>query len=549
MRRWLLLLALILALPRAAWASNDEDDEDTGDEEMPVAQQPPTGRLVLTLGFLRELGQSPQVMNSAAVSVPAPDTLFWADLRALVDAQRINGSRGDFRGDFRLRLTADDFLDAEFRQQGQKILTARGQYGGREYDLRELYGGYNFDGGTRAVLGRQIVLNADAITVDGVRVTHRFNKNLDGEAFGGLYPDPFSRSLPDDYPNGFDSIAYAGGADVAYRTPSAYGAAAVAAVLPQGDAGGRGLQSMGNPPAYNNIVTGVAPEQMRLFLYWQDYFRPVSFLDIFNYVVFDLLSEVGLEVTNAHVALNLRATPQFRLEASYSHMSNYAVEIYLKRFFLRELDPNFGITPFAIENNLMMMRMATDEGRLLANFSFDKQRFILYLIGRYQHRDFVERLDPRINDVNHGDAIDLTAGVRDTRSLGGFRLGAQFTKLANFRSDVDIFSFDAQREFGKQSNGFFQFQVSYTTWHDADFGIVGGCDALNYVTCFGATEGSALDIGGLLGYRIDEHWFVIGDYQLILNNSQFKRGTGMASAGTDPTLITNLGFLRIQYRF
>jgi hypothetical protein len=549
MRRWLLVLALMFALPRAAWAASDEDDDDTGDEETPIVQQPPTGRLVLTIGFLRELGQAPNVMNSAAVSVPAPDTLFWADLRALVDAQRIQGSRADFRGDFRLRMTADDFLDAELRTQDQKLTTARGQYGGREYELRELYGGWNFDGGTRAVLGRQIILGADAITVDGLRLQHRFNKSLDGEAFAGLYPDPFSRSLPDDYPNGLDSVAYAGGADVQYRTPAAYGSAAVAAVLPQGDAGGRGLTAIDNATIYNNVVTGVSAEQMRLFLFWQDYFRPMSFLDIFNYVVFDLLSEVGIQVTNAHVALNLRATPQFRLEASYSHMSNYAVEIYLKRFFLRELDPNFGVNPFAIENNLMMMRMATDEGRLLANFSFDKQRFILYLIGRFQHRDFVERLDPRINDVNHGDAIDLTAGIRDTRSLGGFRLGAQFTKLANFRSDVDVFTFDAQREFGKQQNGFFQFNLSYSSWHDADFGIVGGCDALKYVSCFGATEGNALDFGGVLGYRIDLNWFVVGDYQLILNNSQFQRGVGATSTGTDPTLITNLGFLRIQYRF
>jgi hypothetical protein len=536
-RRWLLALVLVFALPRGAWAgTSDDEEDDVTDEEAPVPKQPPTGRLVLTLGFVRELGQAPNVMNSAAVSAPDDDTLFWADVRGLVDAQRIDGGRGDFRGDFRLRLTADDFLDGEFRSQGQKLLTSRGQFGGREYELRELYGAYNFEGGTRGVLGRQIILSADAMTIDGLRLAHHFNKNVDGEVFGGLYPDPFSRSLPDDYPESFNSIAYGGGADITYRLPEAYGAAAVAAVLPQGNNLGRGLQGA------SNVVTGVSAEQMRVFLFWQDYWRPKSFFDIYNYVVFDLLSQPGIDITNAHVALNLRASPAFRLEASYSHMSNYAVEIYLKRFYTRELAPDF----LPIENNLMLMRMATDEGRLLANFSFDKQRFVLYLIGRYQHRDFVETLDPRFKN-DQPDAIDLTAGLRDTRSVGGFRLGAQFTKLANFRSDVDVIALDAQREFGKESAGFFQFQLAYSLWHDSDFGRV--CDPANYVTCFGATDGNALDVGGVLGYRIDLHWFVVGDYHLILNNSQFQRGVGAGSSGTDPTLITNLGFLRIQYRF
>src|SRR5262249_36552412 len=156
----------------------------------------------------------------------------------------------------------------------------------------------------------------------------------------------------------------------------------------------------------------------------------------------------------------------------------------------------------------------------------DKQRFVLYLIGRYQHRDFVETLDPRFRN-DKPDAIDLTAGVRDTRSIGGFRLGAQFTKLANFRSDVAVISFDAQREFGQEAGGFFNFQLAYSKWHDSDFGRI--CDPTNYVTCFGATDGNALDVGGVLAYRVDLHWFVVGDYHLILNNSQHQRGEGAGS--------------------
>src|SRR6516164_10353291 len=99
MRRWVLALLLVFALPRGAWAgTSDDEEDDVSEDEAPVAKQPPNGRLVLKLGFVRELGQTPPGMNSSATSVPAQDLLFWADLRAMVDAQRIDGGRGDFRG-------------------------------------------------------------------------------------------------------------------------------------------------------------------------------------------------------------------------------------------------------------------------------------------------------------------------------------------------------------------------------------------------------------------------------------------------------------------
>ena len=48
-------------------------------------------------------------------------------------------------------------------------------------------------------LGRQVVRDVDAITIDGFRVGYRPRKSWEYGAFAGLYPNPFSRSLDTDY--------------------------------------------------------------------------------------------------------------------------------------------------------------------------------------------------------------------------------------------------------------------------------------------------------------------------------------------------------------
>src|ERR1041385_8753240 len=148
------------------------------------------------------------------------------------------------------------------------------------------------------------------------------------------------------------------------------------------------------------------------------------------------------QVGNGHVAVNLRPTGNLRFELSYSRMSTYAAELFLKHFLVREPDPGFR----GLLDNLLIMRMSQDEARLLANLTLGDGRFVLYWIGRYLRRSLLADLDPRFRN-DRPDAADLTAGLRDTRSLGGFRLGAEVTRLYHYRSLVTIVSADAQREF------------------------------------------------------------------------------------------------------
>src|SRR5436189_110525 len=102
-----LLLAAMLLLGGAARAQDAKQFVTQAPVVAPVA----TGRLVLTVGTLWELGEAPAATmgaGSAALSVASPDKLFWGDLRGLVDAPHAGGSPIDFHGDFRLRLTPDD---------------------------------------------------------------------------------------------------------------------------------------------------------------------------------------------------------------------------------------------------------------------------------------------------------------------------------------------------------------------------------------------------------------------------------------------------------
>jgi hypothetical protein len=559
MTRWcalsLLLAALATARPAQAQDQADRQDQaeprrprranDTPSDERsfvtegPQLHTPATGRLQLTLGGMSEVGSA----STAALSVPASDTLLWGDVRGVVEAEQLGDSRASFRGDFRLRLTPSQLGDATLRIQGEKLTTARGYLGGREYDLRELWIGYDLSDATRLLFGRQVILDADALTIDGMRLIRRFSAAWTLELFGGLYPNPFSRSLDDDY-IAEDELAVAGGADLSYRTRDAWGAVAVAGASFFGANAGNGLAIQeGMPPTITNQVVGIDDEASRVFLYWQDYWRPRPFLDVYSYLVLDFVSEAGPELSNGHLALNLRASRNLRIEGSYSRMSTYAAEMYLRRLFFREPDANF----VTIENNLLLMRMARDEARLLINVTLGDGRFVLYGIGRYRQRELLERLDPRFGN-NRPDAVDLSFGARDTRSVGGLRVGLQYNAIYGYRSEVGILSGEIGRDFA-EGLGSLDLQLASMTFRDDGFGATpaaGGmtaCDPTAYTTCLGATDGSTLDAGIVLSYRASPHWVLVGDYHLVLNDSR------LSGQKDSPTVYTNLGLIRLQYRF
>ena len=120
-------------------------------------------------------------------------------------------------------LTREDALTANLP------ITARGYSGGREYDLRELWAGRRGDHIDFA-FGRLLIRESDALRIDGARLWWRFSESWQATVFGGLYPNPFARTLTDDYLSK-NALAGAAGANIAYNYPRIWGSASLVSTL------------------------------------------------------------------------------------------------------------------------------------------------------------------------------------------------------------------------------------------------------------------------------------------------------------------------------
>jgi len=66
-------------------------------------------------------------------------------------------------------------------------------------------------------------------------------------------------------------------------------------------------------------------------------------------------------------------------------------------------------------------------------------------------------------------------------------------------------------------------------------------------TCYGATTGSVISIGGTMYYRINRDWFLIG--QLYLSHQSISTVSAANTPIDDPAINDLTGYFRIAYRF
>ena len=463
--------------------------------------------------------------QSGAANDASNTSLFYGDLRATVDGQRLDHGF-EFKGDFRLRLTGD--FDEAAALAGSPQITARGYDGGREYDLREAWLGRHGEAWDLGV-GRLIVRESDALTVDGARVWWRFHPAWHASLYGGFYPNPFARSLPDSYTS---SPALAVGGDIAYAYPRLWGSVSFTGTWLGGPGDGGPINPAGDPKVDPKAPVAIPTEAARVYLTSTNYLRAAEWLDLYHDLVIDVAGAAGAQVTRADAGVQLTAGG-FKLAAGYAHLSSLAIEMYL----LSLLNDRRNFLLGTVQNNLVVQRTARDEGRLRADVRL--ARLDIYGEARVRRRALLDPgEDPNFADVPSALAWDVTVGARDDGDLLGLRLGAAFTEITDYRAETQLVALDAGHDlWGERAS--LDFAFLWEKNRDDAFGATAPClsTATLATACYGRRSGQLYEVGVTGVLRPDAHWFFLFDYRLVLDSSEGQS-----------TLLSHVAFARIEVR-
>jgi len=520
-------------------------------------------RIGLTGMYLRE-DQSGE--PDPARKIAGPLSLGYGDLRAVIDARKLPGNF-ELHIDGRVRLTGGSISpdSTEFTGTGTSTnlttmavtplnsntaITARGYLGGREYQINELWARGRWSK-IDLGLGRLIVTEADALRIDGIRLWIHAHKRWDVSVYAGAYPDPYSRSIQTDYVAGSTTghgLAVAGGASAKYMYERVYGAFALNAAYlgGQDDGGPVVLAAAGVNPA--NPQT----EKIRSWVTWQNFWRPIKYVDFYHDLVLDVAGAAGVQLTRLDFFVAAHINKYFTLRLGYDHMSSLAIEMYLSRLLANRTD----FVPGIIDNNLTLSRTARDEGRLTGEVSLD--RTTITVEGRFRRRVLAtpsndpQFLYPNATMTGYGDQVaptlgwDATLAVRNRSSLWGLRPSFWLTYLSDYRARSIYAGVGVGREFWRDRISL-DIGLSYANTRDEQFGSVGACpgslggvvtQSVALQSCFGTRKGHNVQPSITLAVNPAKHWFVLLDYR-----------AGIAISDNAPYVLTNILLARVEARY
>ena len=478
--------------------------------------------------------------NLTAGDDAAKFSRMFTELRLQTDFRHISGGHWDARIDARIRAVNDP-PDTNYLVANNPMAPVTpthiqsGLNGQNEYELRELWLVRN---GERSdvFIGRQFVPDLGAIKIDGLRIDYASSSKFTLLGFGGLYPERGSRSLSTDYPtlrtNQLDpagKLVGALGGGAAYRTVDAYGAIGAVALVP------------------------FQAETPRVYVTSNGYWRYGSQLDLYHYAIVDLVNNsfgTGTVLTNLSVGLNYKPSPRLRMTASFNRVDTETLNVQANAF-LSPTDTNLA----AVQNETFIQRLSTNLARVGASAGLGQlQRFELSAAATYRYRPDVTLTAPDAMGgpgtsfkLGAGKGIDLYASLTDRHSIKDLRLGVDLSRtfglgtVAFQRSEVFAIRFSGAHEIA-DGKGEWEAEVSYATTKDKSAGI----NCADLTTCYGASTGSILSLGGNLYYRINHDWFAMVSAFLSRQGLVHTDGTTLT---TDPTITGLTGFFRIAYRF
>lgn len=496
------------------------------------------GSLAATAFAYHESGGNLTV-PTMGVTVPSNSPLnrLYTDLRLQTDFRHIGASRWDARLDVRGRVannpgsvTAgwDAVAPTDSHIQA-------GWQGKQELEVKEAWLVRN---GVRSdvFLGRQYVQDLGGVKIDGLRVDYASSTKFTMLGFGGLYPIRGSRSIFDDYTalkanpdaNGArgsaGKLTAAGGFGAAYRTQDAYG-------------------------AFGGVVLApLSSESPRVYGTSTGYWRTGPKLDIYHFVILDLVgsSAVNTGLTNLSAGLNYKPDQRLRMTASFNRVDTETLNVQAQAFL-----NNPEVTSTIIQNESYIQRIATNEARGSVSAGLGElQRFEVTAAATFRYRGEVTLAgSPAVTPVTlpKAQSVEVYGAITDRRSFKDLRLGVdgsrtfgvgdntyQRTKSLNLRVS-------ASRALAN-GHGEWEAEVAYATTEDDNAGVACG----DVLTCFGAAKSNILSVGGNLYYRINRDWFALGS--LFINRTSITH-VDMAGSVDDPAIVGLSGYARVAYRF
>ena len=406
-------------------------------------------------------------------------------------------------------------------------------------------------------LGRLIVPEADALKLDGARLWWRMAKHWDASLYAGAYPNPFSRSILNDYDGGF---AIAGGLDATYTYDKIWGSFALSSSYFSGNDDGGPLPASINDPASTAGVAGkIQREASRTWVTWTDYVRLLSWLDIFTDLVLDVTGSAGVNLTRLDAEAIVRAGKHVTIRVGYDHLSSFAIEMWLTKLLSSRVNHTAG----TIENNLVVNRTARDQ--VYGNLDFGFGKASIFAEGRYRKRALVSLADdPQFvvtgNQVAPGIAWDATLGIRDRGTVWGLRPALWGMVLADYRSKGALLGVELGRSFADERFSVdLAFLYSQTVDQGANNPTVASCLGVNtiplvYNNCYGTRAGATYETGLTLSAAPSLHWFMFLDYRVVANTSggyivapPMMGATPVALP--QPTILTHVLLLRLEARY
>ena len=491
------------------------DKDDDTDEDETLVQ----GAFTASSFFYREAAELGTTVGGAVQPEQAsPFARLWTELRAQADLRHVKGGRWDVRVDGRVRV-ANDPADRQPFTQDNRLQS--GLFGGREYELKELYA---VRGGRRAdwFIGRQVVADIAATKIDGLRVDYAKSRRWTLLGFAGLYPRRGSRSLDTDYPAALDRTGMATGGRV----------------LPVAAGGGAAYRTARSYGALGGGAIAVSGERPRVFVSANGYWRQGPRLDVWHYLVVDLYGSGGFALTNASAGVQWKPAPKLRLALAAHRVDTEALSLQI-RDQLETVD-----TGGFVVNNVKAQRLEADAVRATLSGALGRRNRFELNVGVAGRRRPAVTLTPTVS-LPASQSLDVTLGAVDRRSLGGARLELGITRSVGVgaasyaRSNVLAGRLNATRSW-KDERLELQGELAYLSSRDDNAGM--SCDPGAPATCYGSATTRTLSASGLVYWRLARAWFANASVG-------YGRQAITLAAGAQPPITSSTGFLRVGYRF